>query len=330
MVRWAAAVARVGSPLERVARRRPELIPILTYHRVVPVEDLTGACPSTTSATPDQLRHQLRFIAEHRYALSIDELLRVRRGEQEAPSGSIMLTFDDGYSDFATAIWPVLKEHGLPAVLFVPTALISGNGPGFWWDRLWSSLLHTDRPATGPTPVGELCLGSHPRAEHAHRRLRNVLKQMPHDELTEWVERLVAYLGEGPPAPRLLSWDDLRRLEREGLTVGSHSATHPLLTRVSPSRRADELVGSLRTLRSELGSAPPVFAYPAGEADDTVAADVAEAGYEIAFGTRRGVVDLRRADWYRLPRINVSPRVSWGALRAQLSPSVAGLAAGLS
>ena len=326
VARLAAAVAGAASPLERLARHRTDLVPILTYHRVVPAEALADACPSTTSATTGQLRRQLRFIAEHRHALTMDELLRVRRGEQEAPPGSIVVTFDDGYADFAEWAWPALQEHGVPAVLFVPTALISQDGPGFWWDRLWLSLLHTDRPTTGPTPVGELPLGSHPRAEHAHRRLRNVLKGLPHDDLMADVERLVGRLGAGPPAPRLLGWGDLRRLEQEGLAVGSHSATHPLLTRVSPARRAEELVGSLRTLRTEVCSAPPVLAYPGGEADDEVVADAAEAGYEMAFGTRRGVVDVRHADWYRLERINVSPRVSWGALRAQLSPPMAELA----
>jgi peptidoglycan/xylan/chitin deacetylase (PgdA/CDA1 family) len=316
----------VAGLAERAARRRTYLLPILTYHRVVPAEDIAAACPATVSATTAQFASQMRWIAGARRAVGIEDLLRARRGEQQIAAGSILITFDDGYADFAAHAWPILRELALPAVLFVPTASAAGRAEPFWWDRLWAALLQTDRPATPTEPVGALPVGTPALASVAHRSLRRYLKSLPHDDLLAEVDRLVGALGEPSDLPGVLDWDALRALQGEGLSVASHTVSHPLLTRVSRRRRAAELRGALDDLHRELGSVAPVLAYPGGDCDEEVARDTAAAGYEAAVTTHRGVNDLRRPDWLRLDRINVGARSADGSLRAQLSPPVAALA----
>lgn len=316
----------VAGLAERAARRRTYLLPILTYHRVVPGEALASACPATVSATTAQFASQMRWVAGARRAIGIDDLLRARHGEQQIEAGSILITFDDGYADFAAHAWPILRELALPAVLFVPTASAAGRAGPFWWDRLWGALVQTDRPTTPKEPVGALPIGTPALASAAHRALRRHLKSLPHDDLLAEVDRLVGALGEPSDLPGVLDWEALRALEREGLSVASHSVSHPLLTRVGRRRRDAELRGALDELRRELGSVAPVLAYPGGDCDEEVARDTAAAGYEAAFTTQRGVNDLRRSDWYRLDRINIGARSADRALRAQLSPPVAALA----
>ena len=268
----------------------------------------------------------MRFLAEARRVISVEELLRVRRGEQELSPGSVVVTFDDGYADFATYAWPVLRELGLPVVLFVPTGQVSRRPPWFWWDRLWAAVVQTERAGTPVRPAGALPLGTPELARDAYRCLRDHLKDQPHDVLLAEVEQIVAALGEPSGLPAILDWPSLRRLRDEGVTIASHTVTHPLLPRLDAEARRRELTASMDALVEELGATPPIVAYPAGACDEDVVDDTTAAGYEIGFTTHRGVNDVRTADWHRLARINVGGRTSTAALRAQLHPRLADLA----
>jgi len=80
---------------------------------------------------------------------------------------------------------------------------------------------------------------------------------------------------------RPLSWNDAALLVERGWEIGSHTATHPLLTRVDDRRLQDELVRSRAVIRDRLGSCTSL-AYPYGQADDRVADATRAAGYEVA------------------------------------------------
>ena len=67
--------------------------------------------------------------------------------------------------------------------------------------------------------------------------------------------------------PSFVTWSELRRLERLGFDIGSHTVHHVDLTRDSPEAAAAELVVSKRTLEQRLGRAVPWFAYPLGRVD---------------------------------------------------------------
>ena len=138
------------------------------------------------------------------------------------------------------------------------------------------------------------------------------------------VDRLCAELGAPPYESEVLGWDALRRLAREGVTLASHTRTHPLLTRVPAETVREELRASLEDLEREIGSVPPLFAYPGGRYDEGVVQLVREAGFQAAFTTQRGTNDLGepgRADRFRLRRINVGPVADCSALRARLLES---------
>jgi peptidoglycan/xylan/chitin deacetylase (PgdA/CDA1 family) len=92
-------------------------------------------------------------------------------------------------------------------------------------------------------------------------------------------------LGDGKV---LLSWDQVRGLDRKGMTIASHSRHHPFLTRVWGPRLTDEVSGSKRILEKFLGHPVRYFAYPFGQYDARVVQAVRDAGYEAARGTWDG------------------------------------------
>jgi peptidoglycan/xylan/chitin deacetylase (PgdA/CDA1 family) len=232
----------------------------------------------------------------------------------------VLVTFDDGYRDFAEHAWPILKRQGIPVTLFVPTAYPGDPDRAFWWDRLYGALVSTGARGPIATSAGELPLATAADRSQAFRRLRGHLEALSHEKATGLVDEVCAALAAPTSASAVLGWPELRALAADGVVLAPHSRSHPLLDRLPREAVRDEVVGSLEDLEREIGAAPPVFAYPAGAQDAYVARILEEAGFELAFATTRGTNDLRQADWLRLRRINVGRASGLPLIRAQLLP----------
>jgi len=132
---------------------------ILTYHSV----DETG---SVISVSPRRFAEHVRWLASGAVAVvSVAELLA-----RSAAAAAVAITFDDGFTNFATTAWPLLRDHGLPATLFVPTRHVGRTNE-------WSAMPGGSMPplplldwdALGRLAEEGLALGAHSRT-HADLR----------------------------------------------------------------------------------------------------------------------------------------------------------------
>jgi peptidoglycan/xylan/chitin deacetylase (PgdA/CDA1 family) len=96
------------------------------------------------------------------------------------------------------------------------------------------------------------------------------------------------------PDPSFLTWPELRRLERLGVAIGSHTVTHRNLVHLTVPEVRVELRQSRATLQRHLGHPVQWFAYPSGGVDRAVAAQVRRAGYVLAMTTSPGTVQSAR------------------------------------
>jgi glycosyltransferase involved in cell wall biosynthesis/peptidoglycan/xylan/chitin deacetylase (PgdA/CDA1 family) len=283
---------------------RPELqrLAVLAYHRI---GDPSQGPPGMVSATPRGFERQMRVLASWASPVPLEQTLAAR-----LPRRAVAVTFDDAYADFAEYAWPVLRRYGIPVTLFVPTAYPGSPDTRFWWDRLHAALECASEPLT--TPLGRLRLDSPSRRRSAYRALRDHVKSLPHDEGTALASELVGRLGGPAPDARVLTWDELRRLAAEGVTLAPHTRTHPCLDTLPPERLADEVAGSARELAAEAGVEASAFAYPAGRVSAAAEDAVRKAGLSLAFTTSAGLAKPGRDDPLRLPRLCMSRRLSPG------------------
>ncbi len=318
-----AAFSQFVTLLERLDGDRPNLLRVLTYHRVDYPEAHPALYPGLISATPEAFEEQIRYLAAHYRPVSTPELLEAGRNRTALPPRSVMVTFDDAYSDFAERAWPILKRCQIPVTLFVPTAFPDHPERAFWWDRLHQAMSETAHQAELATPVGKLPLATPNQRAQAFRQLWEHVKMLPHREAMDWVEQICNELGISQPIHHVLGWEALRQLSREGVTLGAHTRTHPLMHRVSLEEARAEAVGSLRDLEKEIGSALPIFAYPGGGHTAEMARMLEHEGFALAFTTVRGLNDFRTADCLRLSRLNVGRHATLALVRAQLLPWLA-------
>ena len=312
------ALSRAVGLMERAARPVSDVLPILTYHRVDEPERSPELYPGLIGATPAEFDEQMQFLSSRYRPLSLFELLAIRRGEAALPPRAVMVTFDDGYRSVAQHAWPIMQRHGVPLTLFVPTAFPGDASRAFWWDRLWSALGREDTVVS--TPLGDLPVRTPAERLSAYRRLRGHLKSLPHEPAMAIVDDLCRGSGAEPRPRSVLGWDELRRLAGEGVAIGSHSRTHPLLDKVTQAEAGAEIRESLRDLERELGPAPRVFAFPGGGVNSVAASVLEEEGVELAFLASRGLNDLGRPEWLRLHRINVGRSSGLTGIRLQLLP----------
>lgn len=313
-----APVARAVALLEFLDRPRRPVLPVLMYHRVDLEERTPTLDPSLISATPAEFERQVEYLASKRRPLSLDELLDVRRGRMELPPRAVVVTFDDGYRDFQEHARPVLRRYGVPATLFVPTAYPDNAQRAFWWDRLHAAVTTTGRRKPLATLAGTLPLGSVDERELASRAVREWVKRTPHEEAMAEVDRVASELGGRRPPHSVLSWSEIRELARDGVSLGPHTRTHPLLDQVSLEQAKEEILGSAADLEREVGHRSNAIAFPAGGLTDAIVAWLPEVGFELAFTTVRGATHLEHIDWLRIRRINVGRRSTLPLVQAQL------------
>ena len=280
-LRWSGA-----SLLRRTVSGRSGSPWVVGYHRVV--EDFTRSARTSIPAmliSRAMLERHLDWIGRRFDFVSLDEIAASHEGGRRFRRPAAAVTFDDGYHDVYEMAFPLLKAKGIPAAIFVVTDLI-GTAQIPLFDRLHLALLRAREG--GPSPPARLAriipaLGlevarlRHPSAgaEDPLRLTRLLLEALAREDL----ERAVGAL-EGERRP--LSWDMLRDMRRSGITIGSHTRGHALLTLENEERVLEETVGSRRVLEERLGAPALHFAYPNGWFDARTIATVRRAGYRSA------------------------------------------------
>jgi peptidoglycan/xylan/chitin deacetylase (PgdA/CDA1 family) len=306
--------------LESSDGQKPGFLRVLTYHRVDEPQKRPWLDPGLISASPREFEQQMRFLRNHYEVVSASDVIAAfNSGDpKQLPSRAVAVTFDDGYYDFEEQAWPVLKQYSIPTILFVPTAYPDHPEQTFWWDDLFHALKNTKRKDDLKTAIGVFSLSDAGSRNQIYQRLKNYIKTLKHPEALAAVKALCSDLGVAPAQNCIMSWDLLRKLNQDGLTLGAHTRTHPLVNRISLQEARDEVVGSLQDLQREVGSVLPIFAYPSGEFSDDVAKMLEKEGFALAFTTVRGINKLGDMDPFKIKRINVGGRTTLPILRAQM------------
>ncbi len=291
---------------------------VVGYHRVV--EDFAAHAARSIPAmliSRTMLERHLDWIASRFRVIALDELESRLDGGKTLGEPVAAITFDDGYQDVYDHAFPLLQRKGLPAAVFVVTDLI-GTSDLQLHDALY--LLLAQAFASWPAAPRRLVavlrgLGIESSAAFdttaiargplaATRALFTALPQADSARVVAALEAEVRIEDGVARALRPLSWEMLSEMHRAGITIGSHTKSHAVLTNERPDTMAEETAGSRRTLEKKLGVPVRHFAYPDGRFSPAVVSAVASAGYRLAFTT------CRHRD-PRHPRLTLPRRLLW-------------------
>jgi peptidoglycan/xylan/chitin deacetylase (PgdA/CDA1 family) len=265
---------------------------VLTFHRVLTEDEL-----QRTMSLPGMIVRTETFDQFLQYASRRWEIVDL--GQQldwfSDSRLKIAITFDDGWYDNATSAYPIARKHSVPMTIFIVPEKMGSVLP-FWPEQAALSL-GEKRP--GASVAGDLdylngeieALKELP-AEERRRRIR----QMHRDEQ--------AQVGSAE-VDRTMTWEQTEQLHAGGVTFGSHSTTHEILTHIPANEAEREITTSRELIENRLRSACALFAYPNGNCSPEVRDLVEKAGYRLAFLNDQPGVWVRDCDPYMIPRVNV-------------------------
>ncbi|MBN2474418.1 MAG: polysaccharide deacetylase family protein [Pirellulales bacterium] len=271
----------------RMSRNRPLM---LCYHGVVSDDYRGDAYRSRGVIFRRVFREQLETLARFCNPISARDLLAWKQGEAELPPRPVLITFDDGYRNVLTNALPELTRLGIPALINVTTGHI-GEARVLWPQELDERILGwKSKMLPLPENGSEIVLPADTVARAGvAARVRAVCKRIPNGLRGSYLERL-----RGDPLPcdqewfhelyDFSTWEEVRKQHRQGFEIGSHTVSHPILTRLAPDEVDTELRRSKATIERELGAECPWIAYPNGgpaDVSEEIARRAKEAGYKI-------------------------------------------------
>lgn len=108
-----------------------QTVPILTYHR------FADECQSPLCMPTAVFTEQMRYLKENGYhAITPEDLMAFLEYRQPLPKKSVLITIDDGYRSTYDIAYPILRQSGFTAVLFVYTELIDAAPIALTWNQL--------------------------------------------------------------------------------------------------------------------------------------------------------------------------------------------------
>lgn len=265
---------------------------VIMYHYVRPE---TNRQPDYYYLDEEDFRSQLDYFEAEYGFVTKEEFLSVIRGENEGddPPSGVVLTFDDGFRDHYETVYPELKKRGLWGIFYVPV------GP-YRTGQLLD--VHRTHVLLGAVSGAELLehtrdvvteeMIPHKRREEFReqtyerqddtgatkqvKRILNFFLSDDHqtevlDELTERVEHDPAAVSEF-----YMTQEELHDMHADGMVIGGHTVTHPVLSKLSPENQRTQIAESFDYLETAVGGlSERTFCYPYGNShsftEETVA-----------------------------------------------------------
>ena len=205
----------------------PSGIPVLNYHQI------NDRDKNALTVTSSQFAAQMDYLKAAGYhTITATELADALERGAPLPPKPVLLTFDDGYLDNYTVAYPILKERGMKAAIFL---------------------------------------------------------------ITDYVGRY----------PNYLTWEQAQEMQQNGIEFGSHTLNHVDLTQcASAAEVRRQLVNSKSALEWRLDRPIEFLAYPCGQRNEMIIAQLKDTGYRAAFTVELGF-DFLGDNPYELHRIPI-------------------------
>lgn len=292
--------------LWRIFTNKAKKPKILMYHRLTDSSIIPGISPAKFEAHLQHLCHYYEVVPVEDIISDVNN--------NKLNSNKVALTFDDGYADFYEKAWPLLKKYNVPASVYITTDFIEKKR-WMWPDKVRLMLDKTMLDKVDIPSIGELQLIKQNFEKNWHiisDRCLSLTEFERNHFLLELTELLEVPIKELPTSDfSALTWEQLLIMQKEGLNIGSHTVTHPILTAIPHEQLTNELSESKRIIERMLNLEVKGVCYPNGMPNDvsTVVTESAKnSGY--SYGLIAYTDDVSYTNLYKTDRISASENIA--------------------
>jgi peptidoglycan/xylan/chitin deacetylase (PgdA/CDA1 family) len=218
--------------------------------------------------------------------LSVDDLNQIRIGNKNFPKGGVVITVDDGWKENIPNIVKTSKSYAIPVTIFVTVEPLKSN-KSYWWSYVKKANM----------------------LKEMNYRIEEIkcLENSERNKLIDSIRKDIHIEKES------MNISDLVEIQSiESINIGSHTNTHPILTKCGYNRAEYEISNSKKQLEKILNKPIKYFAYPNGCYGKREMKFLENNDYDIAFSTTTEY--LKENDlWnrYQYPRFEILENVSF-------------------
>lgn len=299
----------VGRNLLKPLKKRTDFsFQIFVCHRVLPREN-PFAIDTISVAT---FERQINLLQRYFRVVSLQQAV-IEKAKGTIVPNTVCLTFDDGYKDNYDFAFPVLEKYNIPATIFLATDFI-GRNRMLWHDRLLAILQRTkvERLTVEDAGIINKDISTFTTRVQTAYKLLAWLKKFPPNVRDSRILEISQECGisEIPVQRIMLNWNEISKMNRNGIEFGAHTKSHPILSLLHAKEIEEEIVGSQSVIENRLQTPVFSFAYPNGDKgdfDDTAKKVLKKTGIQCAVSTIYGLNSFSQ-DAYELLRCSLWER----------------------
>jgi peptidoglycan/xylan/chitin deacetylase (PgdA/CDA1 family) len=301
---------------------------VVMYHYVRNLKD--SRFPEIKGLDISLFEEQIKYLIKHYNIVSVDRVIENLDNKKSLPNNPVILTFDDGYKDHYTYVFPILIKYDIKGCFYIPAKcfkekkvldvnkihfiLASEENKTKIIDDIFKLLdknrkkysLHENDyyykklAAKSRFDTEEVIFIKRILQVELIEELRNSIvdhlfkKYVTNDEVTFWEE---LYLTK----------DQIQCMQKLGMHIGSHSYDHIWLGSVNQEIQVGEIDNSLKFMK-EIGIKTDnwTMCYPYGSYNETTIEILKEKNCKLALTTEVKIANLTEANRYVIPRLDTN------------------------
>lgn len=218
--------------------------------------------------------------------LSVDELIQIRDGLIEFPKGGVIVTIDDGWKENIPNIVRISKKESIPVTIFI-TAEPLKTMNSYWWSYV-------------------------KKANQLNIPIQSIeeLKKIDNSKRVKIINDLRSKIIIEKESMTITELKEIN--ENKTISIGSHTVSHPILTKCSDLESSYEIKCSKEELENIINKQIKYFAYPNGNYGLREIEILKKSGYKAAFSTITDYLTKKNLDkTFQYPRFEVLENVSF-------------------
>jgi peptidoglycan/xylan/chitin deacetylase (PgdA/CDA1 family) len=299
---------------------------IIMYHYVRPIS--RSAYPKIKGLEIEKFTKQVHYLKKNKKIVSTGDVIKAVNQNIDLPSGSVWLTFDDGYKDHVEFVAPILEKMGIEGCFFPvsnafeSTCLLDVNKIHYILalsssDDLLIQILKERMLVAGYTKKDFLNLwGSVDKSSRYDSKKIMFFKKILQRELPlhirskildEIFEVIVDKKQADISRELYMSKSDLYHLHKKGFAIGVHTKSHQWLNQLTYTEQKKEVAEAIEALKKITGNTNNfIMCYPYGAYNKTTLNLLKEYNCSLAVTTKKGIANLIKDNKYELPRLDTN------------------------
>ena len=273
-------------------------------------------------------KKQISFFKENFNPITIEELIAHYDKGYELPEKPLLLTFDDGYIDNFTSVFPILQENDIQGSFFIPgktfseNVLLDVNKIHFVLasapiEELYNDVINEIDNLIANNEYHEMSkeemIKQYAVANRfdpkevvfVKRILQMVLPENIRNRISSELFKKYVGIEEDKFARELyMNIDQIKCMKRNGMYIGLHGYDHYWLGKLDKDKMEKDIERSMEVLSDVIDEDSFIMNYPYGSYNDDVLSFLRSKGCKLGMTTEVRVADTQKDDRLLLPRLD--------------------------